>query len=116
MTRQIVVLAALVFAVSVGPATACAQADTSTTSFDVNGLKVILRHNGSNDVVAANVYLLGGTQQLSPATQGLEALLLNASERGTQHFPGETARQIITRLGSTISVEPEADWTLFGFT
>jgi len=116
MTRQMVVLAALAFLASVGPATACAQADTSTTSFDVNGLKVILRHNGSNDVVAANVYLLGGTQQLSPATQGIEALLLNASERGTQHFPGDAARQIITRLGSTITVDPQADWTLFGFT
>ncbi|HWH52423.1 MAG TPA: pitrilysin family protein [Gemmatimonadaceae bacterium] len=117
MMRRIFLLPALALVASVQrPAVARAQADTSTTSFDVNGLKVILRHNGSNDVVAANVYLLGGTQQLSPATQGLEALLLNASERGTQHFPGETARQIITRLGSTISVEPEADWTLFGFT
>ncbi|MGH7621286.1 MAG: M16 family metallopeptidase [Gemmatimonadaceae bacterium] len=111
-----IVLAALAFAVSIRPAKVRAQADTSTTSFDVNGLKVILRHNGSNDVVAANVYLLGGTQQLSPATQGIEALLLNASERGTQHFPGEAARQVVARLGSTISVEPEADWTLFGFT
>ena len=116
MTRRMFLLAVLAFAVSIRPATVRAQADTSTTSFDVNGLKVILRHNGSNDVVAANVYLLGGTQQLSPATQGIEALLLNASERGTQHFPGETARQVIARLGSTISVDPEADWTLFGFT
>jgi zinc protease len=117
MMRRILVLSALALGVSVQrPTIAAAQADTSTTSFDVNGLKVILRHNGSNDVVAANVYLLGGTQQLSPATQGIEALLLNASERGTQRFPGETARQVIVRLGSTISVEPDADWTLFGFT
>ncbi len=50
-------------------------------------LKVILRRNPSNDVVAANVYLLGGTQQLTPATQGIESFLLNASERGTQRFP-----------------------------
>jgi hypothetical protein len=30
-------------------------------SFDVNGLRVILRRNTANDVVAANMYLLGGT-------------------------------------------------------
>ena len=64
-----------------------AQTDTATTSFDVNGLKVILRRNTANDVVAANLYLLGGTQQLTPATQGIESFLLNASELGTKLFP-----------------------------
>ena len=93
-----------------------AQADTATTAFDVNGLKVILRRNTANDVVAANVYLLGGTQQLTPATQGIEMLLLNSSERGTQRFPRERARQITARLGSSIDVKPSKDWTLFGFT
>jgi zinc protease len=90
--------------------------DTSTTSFDVNGLEVILRRNLSNDVVAANVYLLGGTQQLSPATQGIEAFLLEASERGTKHYRGAAARDLTARLGSTIVIQPSADWTLFGFT
>lgn len=93
-----------------------AQADTETTAFDVNGLKVILRRNTANDVIAANVYLLGGTQQLTPATQGIEMLLLNSSERGTQRFPRERARQITARLGSSIDIKPSKDWTLFGFT
>ena len=66
-----------------------AQTDTATTNFDVNGLNVILRRNTANDVVAANVYLLGGTQQLTPATQGIEAFLLEASERGTKLNAGE---------------------------
>ena len=44
--------------------------------FDVDGLHVILRRNTANDVVAANLYLLGGTQQLTPQTAGIEALLL----------------------------------------
>ncbi len=95
---------------------ASAQTDTATSSFDVNGLKVILRRNTANDVVAANVYLLGGTQQLTPATQGLEVFLLRASERGTRRFPGDAVRRTVAQLGTDINVEPSADWTMFGFT
>ena len=97
-------------------ATVSAQADTSTSAFEVNGLRVIFRRNPANDVVAANLYLLGGTQQLSPATQGVETLLLRASERGTARFPGAAVRQLTAGLGSTIVIAPSEDWTRFGFT
>jgi zinc protease len=106
----------LILVVALFPATGVAQTDTGTTSFDVNGLRVIVRRNTANEVIAANVYLLGGTQQLSPASQGIEAMLLRASERGTRRYPGELARLVPARLGSTIKLEPSADWTLFGFT
>ena len=93
-----------------------AQTDTATTSFDVNGLKVILRRNTANDVVAANLYLLGGTQQLTPATQGIESFLLNASELGTTLFPKAAARRTLAQLGSGIIIAPREDWTVFGTT
>ena len=74
IARRVLIAALLATAAAVAPNALCAQGvDTSTTVFDVNGLKVILRRNTANDVVAANVYLLGGTQQLTPATQGIEA-------------------------------------------
>jgi zinc protease len=91
-------------------------ADTATSEFYVNGLHVILRRNTANDVVAANVYLLGGTQQLTPATQGIEAFLLAASERGTARYPGPVTRDRTARLGADIEIEPTADWTRVGFT
>jgi zinc protease len=109
--RRFLVLLLLV----VAPLAARAQTDTSTSSFDVNGLKVILRRNTSNDVVSANVYLLGGTQQLSPATQGIEVMLLAASERGTNRFPRALVRQVPARLGSDFVIQPSEDWTVFGF-
>lgn len=104
--------ASLMFA----PVAVRAQTDTSTTTFNVNGLQVIVRRNTANNVVAANVYLLGGKQQLTPATQGIESLLLRASERGTKRFPGATLRQLTARLGTDYVVDPSDDWTLFGFT
>ena len=95
-----------------GRSIAALGADTATTEkFDVNGLSVILRHNSANDVVVANLYLLGGSRQLTPATAGIEALVLAASERGTKKFPGAAVRVRTARLGSTIGVEASDDWS-----
>ena len=85
-----------------------------TTKFDVAGIPVILRRNPANEVVVANLYLLGGTRQLTPQTAGIEALLLAASERGTRRFPGSTLRQRTARLGSSIGIEASDDWSVIG--
>lgn len=111
MMRRALMLVVLLLA----PYVTRAQADTTTTMFEVNGLKVILRRNTANDVVAANMYLLGGTQQVTPATQGIEDFLLEASERGTKRYPGPAVRQKIASLGSLFEIQPQEDWTIFGF-
>ena len=85
-----------------------------TAKFDVNGLTVILRRNAANEVVIANLYLLGGARQLTPQTAGIEAMILAASERGTKRFPGAAVRQRTARLGSTISIEANDDWSAIG--
>jgi zinc protease len=100
---------------STPPAAAPTAADTAVTSrFDVNGIRVILRQNPANEVVVANLYLLGGARQITPATAGIETLLLVGSERGTRRFPGATARQLTARLGSTITLEANDDWSAIG--
>src|SRR5689334_22329124 len=113
-------LAATAFASPVRAAHAAAPAvvqapDTAvTTKFEVNGVPVILRRNPANEVVVANLYLLGGARQLTPNTAGIEALLLSASERGTKRFPGAAVRQRTARLGSTINIEAGDDWSAIG--
>ncbi|MDB4916075.1 MAG: peptidase domain protein [Gemmatimonadetes bacterium] len=90
-------------------------AETATTvKFDVNGVSVILRRNPANEVVVANLYLLGGARQLTPANAGIEAMILAASERGTKRFPGAAVRQLTARLGSTIGIEASDDWSAIG--
>lgn len=91
-----------------------APADTSTSEFNVDGVRVILRRNTATDVIAANLFLLGGVQQLTPETQGIETFLLAASERGTKRYPKDALRAATNKTGSVISVEPEDDWTVFG--
>lgn len=86
---------------------------TATTSFDVDGVKVILRSNPANNVVAANVYLLGGPR-VAGANAGLEPVLLDISERGTLHYPKALLRQKMANLGSEIVMRPTVEWTMFG--
>jgi zinc protease len=85
--------------------------DTLTSKFEVAGIPVILRRVSANNVVAANLYLLGGTRQLATRTQGIETLLLEASERGTAKYPRDVLRTKMARLGSAIGVGANADWT-----
>lgn len=85
-----------------------------TTSFDVSGVHVILRQNNANNVVAANLYLLGGARQVTEGNAGIEPILLDVSERGTQRYPKNSLRRAMSRLGSEIVVAPSADWTMFG--
>lgn len=87
---------------------------TMTTSFDVGGVKVILRQSDANNVVAANLYLLGGSRQVTASNAGIEALLLEVSERGTRNYPKATLRRKMSRLGSEIATAPSDDWTMFG--
>lgn len=86
----------------------------ATTSFDVSGVHVILRQNNANNVVAANLYLLGGARQVTNGNAGIEPILLDVSERGTLHYPKNSLRRGMSRLGSEIVTTPSADWTMFG--
>ena len=85
-----------------------------TTSFEVSGVQVILRQNNANNVVAANLYLLGGARQVTDKNAGIEPILLDVSERGTRRYPKNSLRRAMARLGSEIVVAPRSDWTMFG--
>lgn len=85
-----------------------------TTSFEVSGVRVILRQNTANNVVAANLYLLGGARQVTLANAGIEPILLDVSERGTARYPKNALRRRMSRLGTEIVMGPGADWTTFG--
>ncbi len=90
-------------------------ADSLAITYEVGGVKVIHRQSNATDVVAVNLYLLGGARQLTPATAGIEAFLLNASEYGTRKYPGEASRLALGHTGSWISVGAGPDYTSFTF-
>ncbi len=105
-------LAALLLGAIVVAAAQPASDDT-TAAFDVEGIRVILRKT-DNNIVAANLYLLGGARQLTQQNAGIELMLLDASERGTRSYPKEALRRKMSRLGTDIVIDAEKDWTMFG--
>jgi len=99
---------------SARPVAAQTTPDSATSRFVVDGIPVILRHNAANNVVAANLYLLGGVRQVTKANAGIERFLLAVSERGTRHYPKAEMRRKMSLLGGQIVIAPSSDWTLFG--
>jgi zinc protease len=97
-----------------GPPAAPAATDTGTISYDVDGIRVIHRHLGSADIVVANLYLLGGTRQITAANAGIELLLLEASERGTRSYSRDRLRRSMAQLGTTITTSVGVDWSSIG--
>lgn len=85
-----------------------------TASFEVGGVKVIHRYAASSDIVAARLYLLGGTRQVSWDNAGIELLVLEASERGTRRYPRDVLRRAMARLGTTIETSAHSDWSVIG--
>ena len=88
--------------------------DSGTTTYEVAGIRVIHRYVTANDVVAANIYLLGGTRQLAQGNAGIEQLLLEVSGYGTRRYPLDTLRRRMAALGSAIDVAASRDWTRLG--
>lgn len=115
MRRLLLALALLLTAYPAAGDVAPAATDTFTTGYTSGGVRVIHRRVDANDIVAVNLYLLGGSAQLNAQNAGIEALLLRASEYGTARYPGQETRIALARTGSRTVLDPDADWTLFGF-
>ncbi len=95
-------------------AVAAAPTDTGTQDFTVGGVRVLLRRNTANDVIAANLYLLGGVRMTADSTAGIEPFLFLASEQGTKKYPKDRLRKAMARLGTSVVADAEQDWTMIG--
>jgi zinc protease len=89
--------------------------DTLTSTYTVAGVRVVQRLTPANTVVAVNLYLNGGVQQLSASTAGIEELALRTSVYGSARYPGLASRTAFGRTGSQWLLQPETDWTVTGF-
>lgn len=89
--------------------------DMSTVAYDVGGVHVIQRVTPFASLVTANIYLMGGDQQLTPATAGIELLTIDAAARGTKHYPAAASAMAFQRTGSIPRLQVLQDWTVYGF-
>lgn len=88
-----------------GPVVALAQGKIA--EYEIANVHVIHRVNPGSDIVAVQLYLLGGVRQLTNETAGIEALLLRAA--ALEHGPA------IGRTGSRVVLDATRDWTVIGF-
>ncbi|WP_026464245.1 M16 family metallopeptidase [Adhaeribacter aquaticus] len=78
-------------------------AQQETTSFTVNGLKVIFQPT-QKETISMNMFYRGGVTNLKPGQAGLENLALYAATRcGTQKYPEEVFRDMADEFGIRIA-------------
>jgi zinc protease len=86
----------------------------STTMYEVDGIRVIHRRQAANNVVAANLYLLGGNRQHTRETAGTEAMLLQVTAYGTSNASREMLLRRLARLGTSVEAGADVDWSVMG--
>jgi zinc protease len=105
------VIAALLSSAVFGSETV-AQQTAGTTKFSVAGIPVIFKPVRANDVVAVRLYLRGGSGNLTPATAGIEALMLEAAQQGTAKYEKDALNERLVETGTTISGEAGYDYSV----
>jgi zinc protease len=81
--------------------------------FVVAEIPVILKHIEANRIVAVQLFIRGGSANLSPETAGIERLLFLASERGTQKYPKDVYHARLAATGTSIKGAPTYDFSTF---
>jgi zinc protease len=118
---KIYILAFLIFtfllqanAQQAGQPTTVSQADL-ISEFDINGLKVIIKRRPGAPTVAGGLFLRGGVRNLTPATAGIENLMLATAAEASKKFPRELLRRELSRMASTIGAGSNEDFSAISF-
>lgn len=122
-TRLALLIVALLITPSFGFAqTAATQAPTKptiavadpTSDFTLaNGLKVIHRPVTGNEVVAVQVYFMGGTRNIDEKNAGIESLLFDLAQQGTKSFSKGVINRDLARLGTVVDSGGGYDFSVF---
>lgn len=84
------------------------------TAYEVGDVTVLHKLTPANSVVAARVYLLGGSANLTDQTAGLERLALNtAVSGGTESLSKDEFNARLDSMGSSVGAVAERDYSAF---
>lgn len=115
LTTGALLAAAAAAAPGVRPAAAQPAAPARTApaiaDFRVAGVRVIHKPIAANDVVAAQLYLTGGSAALTPATAGIEQLLVSTATRGTAKYTKAQFTARATATGTNVGGVATTDYT-----
>lgn len=84
----------------------------TTSAYKVGDITLIHKTTPANAVVAARIYLLGGSANLTEDTAGIERLALSvAAEGGTQAHPKDEFNALLDSMGSSVSAFSDRDFS-----
>lgn len=80
--------------------------------FEFNGLKVIHKRVTSNEVISVNLYIKGGSRNITAENAGIENLMLIVARKGgTVKFPKDTLNALLSSMGTTITSRVDFDYS-----
>ncbi|HEY2846792.1 MAG TPA: pitrilysin family protein [Pyrinomonadaceae bacterium] len=121
MYRHILVLALIVATLnlaSLGQTTVptgptAAELERLVTEFVApNGMKVLVKRRPGSQTVVADLFLKGGSQNVTANNAGIEALMLDAATESTQKYPLVQLRRELSRTGSNLSYGMNDDYSV----
>jgi len=80
-------------------------------SFEINGLKIILKQNTSNDIISANMFFKGGVSVLTEDQAGIENLTLVVAQKATKNYPKEQLNAELESMNSQINSNSNQDYS-----
>ncbi|MBS1797028.1 MAG: insulinase family protein [Acidobacteria bacterium] len=86
------------------------------SDFEVNGLKVIVKRRTGAPTVSAGLFIRGGARNLTPATAGIESLMLSVAAEASKNFPRDVMRKELTRMASSLGSGSNEDFSVMSLT
>jgi len=81
------------------------------TEFEINGLKVLVKHRAGSQTVAAGLFIRGGVGNISASNAGVEAFMLNVASEASANFPRDRMRKETARMGTVIGEGVNYDYS-----
>jgi predicted Zn-dependent peptidase len=80
-------------------------------SFQINGLKVILKQNTASEIISAKLFYKGGVTILTEDQAGLENLTLLVAQKATKNYPKEKLNAELESMNSQIGSTAILDYS-----
>lgn len=84
-----------------------------TRDFSVNGMKIIFKKVEGNQIVSAQLYLLGGLTVIPAEEAGIENFILSVAQNGSGKYTKDEVNDHLARTGAQLSSSADNDYTTF---
>lgn len=85
------------------PAPEVSKAEYDPFEFDVDGLRVILKPNPVNEIIALGLYFAGSVSYTGTDKAGIEFMALESATKGTQSYSKEEIDRRLAAMGTSIA-------------